>query len=300
MTALVRQSQAVLADRARSFRWAAAFLPRDARDDAAILYAFCRLVDDLADDTPDPDEAREALDRLTAEVRGAAPARPLVAEMVARVEARGGTVGPALELIRGVRGDLDPVRLEEDGDLVRYAWRVAGTVGLLMCPVLGVTSRAATPYAVDLGIAMQITNICRDVAEDAALGRVYLPARRLQDAGVAPETLVAGQADRRRVSRVVLDLLDLADRYYESAEAGMAYLPLRPRAAILVAGRVYRGIGAVLRRRGGDALAGRAVLPWPGKVRRVAGALLVAPLLAPPPKIDHDGTLHAPLQDLWP
>jgi phytoene synthase len=182
----------------------------------------------------------------------------------------------ALELVAGVASDLGEVRVADDAALVRYGYRVAGTVGLMMVGVLGVRAAEALPHAVDLGVAMQLTNICRDVREDAERGRVYLPASRLRALGVAP-TPEGVLGARDAVRRVVTDLLALADRYYASAEDGMRHIPWRARLAILVASSVYRAIGVRLLSRGADALAGRTVVPFGGKLWAAVGAVLRLP-----------------------
>jgi phytoene synthase len=300
-TATVAQSRAVLAHKARTFSFAGRFLPPAVRDDAALVYAFCRLVDDTADEAEDPGAAARALDRLGAELRGGAPARPLVAafrDVAARLDL---PLQSAEELLRGVRSDLGPVRIGGDAELIRYCYRVASTVGLMMCAVLGVRRREALPHAVDLGVAMQLTNIARDVAEDAERGRVYLPADRLRRAGVAQEALVDGSADRRGVARVVTEILQMADLYYRSADGGMRDIPARTRPAILVASRVYRAIGVRLRRRGCDAFAGRVVVP-PGEKAFWGGRALAAALhpeiLGLAPRRRHDAALHLALHGL--
>ncbi len=301
--AVVEESRAVLARHARSFRWASMFLPAAARDDAAVVYNFCRLADDLVDEAPDAATGARDLARLDAELGGEAPPRPLVAAFRAVVERRGIELAAAQDLLVGIAGDQGRVRVADDPELLRYCYRVAGTVGLLMCGVLGVTRREAWPHAVDLGIGMQLTNICRDVLEDTRRDRVYLPAARLRAVGVDPEELVAGTADRARVAAVVRDLLALAERYYASADDGMRAIPLRSRLAILVASRVYRAIGRRLLRRGCDALAGRTIVPaWEKLGWLVAGLLAalrprVAGLLAAPP---HDAALHTGLEGLVP
>lgn len=302
MTAPVLEAcRASLARNARTFSLAARLLPPAVRDDAALVYAFCREVDDTADEATDVRAAADALDRLRAEVAGDAPARPLVAEFrsaAARLEL---PLRSATELIEGVAGDLGPVRVADDAELLRYCYRVASTVGLMMSAVLHVRCREAYPHAVDLGIAMQLTNVCRDVAEDAYHGRVYLPAARLRRAGADPEALVAGMADRCAVAGVVAEVLALADRYYASADGGMRDLPPRVRPAILVASRVYRAIGVRLRQRGCDALAGRTVVPAPEKA--LWGTCALAACLRPGiigigPRWTHDGGLHLALRGL--
>ncbi len=297
-TAIVEASRDTLARHARTFRWASLFLPPSCRDDAAVVYALCRLVDDVVDEAPTEEGAALELSRLEAELRGEASPRPLVETGRAVLERGGAGLGPMLELVRGVAGDLGPVRFADDRALLRYSYRVAGTVGLMMCGVLGVRDEAALPFAVDLGVAMQLTNICRDVAEDAARGRVYLPADRLEAAGTSQSALLAGTAPRAAVAAVVGDLLDLADRYYASADLGMRYIPARSRLAILVASRTYRAIGGVLRRRGGDALAGRVWVSPIGKAVHGVSALGAFAALALAAGPAHDPQLHRALDGL--
>ena len=250
--------RAVLTHHAKSFRWAGSFLPSDRLDDAAVVYALCRLIDDIADERESDEEATRELAALEAELRREAPARPLVALFLETADRTGIPVGAALELIVGVRSDMHPVRVADDRELLRYCYRVAGTVGLMMCGVLGVRDPDALPFAVDLGVGMQLTNICRDVAEDAGRGRVYLPATRLHAAGVEPAGLLPDGATRAPAAPVVRDLLQLGERYYRSADAGMRYIPWRARFAILVASRVYRAIGFRVRAQGYDPDQGRA------------------------------------------
>ncbi|MGM0578050.1 MAG: phytoene/squalene synthase family protein [Myxococcota bacterium] len=296
--AVVRASHATLAHHGRTFRLAGHLLPRARRDDAAVVYAFCRRVDDAVDEAPDREAARHALARLESGLSGDAPADPLTAAFLDVCARRSIPPVAARELIRGVGSDMGVVRLEDDAALLRYAYRVAGTVGLMMCGVLGVEAARARPHAVDLGVGMQITNICRDVLEDARRDRVYLPADRLHGAGVDPEDLVAGRADRRAVARVVADLLDLADRYYASGRAGMRFIPARPRPAIAAAARAYQAIGHRLRERSCDALAGRTVVPATEKLRHVLRAAAWSPLAPLTHRAPHRADLHRHLAGL--
>ncbi len=260
---VVAASHEVMARHARSFRLASWFLAPGARDDAAILYAFCRAVDDAADESPDRETALARLAELERGLRGAgegeAPASARhVRELMLR---RQMPIDAAFELLEGAQSDLDAVRIADDAALLRYAYLVAGTVGAMMCSLLGALEPRARAHAVDLGIAMQLTNICRDVREDAAMGRVYLPATRLVAAGTTPAAVLAGRAPPAAISQVVGDVLDLADRHYASADVGLRDLPGRSRLAVLVASRVYRAIGVRLRARGCDPMAGRVVVP---------------------------------------
>lgn len=287
------EAAAVLAAGSKTFHFASLFLPRACRADAALLYALCRYIDDVADEADDPDQARTALEALSAELRGDRPPRPFIATVLEMFERCDIDVRAALDLVRGVEEDLSEVRLADDAALVRYGYLVAGTVGLMMCGVLGVRAREALPHAIDLGVAMQITNICRDVAEDARLGRVYLPATRLRAVGVdpTPEGVLEGAEG---VQRVVYDLLAMAERYYRSAEEGMAFIPFRARLAILVAARVYRAIGQKLLRDGGDPLRGRTVVPLGEKLVRAIVAILAFPNVSQG-RAKHRASLHMPL-----
>ena len=298
---VLARSRVVMATKARTFHLASRLLPREVQDDAALVYAFCRTVDDAADEAESTAVAAQALDRLEAELVGDLPPRPLLREfrdLAVRLDL---PLASARELIRGVRSDLGAVRVADDAELIRYCYRVASTVGLMMCAVLRVRTRDALPHAVDLGVAMQLTNIARDVAEDAARGRVYLPTVRLQRRGVDPAALIAGTADRGGIAQVVAEVLDLADEYYRSADSGMRDIPWRPRQAILVASRTYRAIGVRLRRHSCDALAGRTTVPFPEKVFWGTWALLggLRPqILGLGARSPHNPTLHQALLGL--
>ena len=281
----VAVARQVLATHAKSFRFAGLFLPAHRLDDAAVVYAFCRLVDDAIDEAPDSDQARREAAALAAELTGTAPARPEVRAFLAVARRLDLDVAFARHLVEGVAFDANErVRVADDAGLLRYCYLVAGTVGGMMCAVLGVKATEALPYAVDLGIGMQITNISRDVREDAHKDRAYVPASRLRSVGVNAATFVEDV---------------VADRYYASADAGMRFIPWRSRLAILVAGRVYRAIGRkLLRTRRGDALQGRVSTTMLEKVGQVlvAGGRFFALLYAAPRP--HDASLHGALRGL--
>jgi len=299
-----REAAAVLARHARSFRWASWFLPGNVRRDAAIVYAFCRMVDDAADDGTDVQSARECLATIRAMLEGEQPQSSLVAayhEVAART---GFGLAPARALLAGAASDLEKVRVADDAELLTYCYRVAGTVGLMMCGVLGVTEPDAKTHAVALGMAMQLTNICRDVREDALLDRVYLPRARLLASGLDASSLhpegilLAASPERAAVSRAVLHLLCDSERLYARATEGFRYIPARTRLGVWVAASLYRGIGRRLQRTGGDALAGRTVVPVGHKLllatislgawlRSLALPSRPRPLLGPGPSLFH-------------
>lgn len=298
---MTSQSIEILAKGSRSFSFASKFMPRDRRQDAALLYAVCRLVDDLADEAPNPQQAHHDLARLKQELHGEVEPRPLVQALLLMAQRRSLDLCYMDELIHGVESDLDEVLIADDRALLRYCYRVAATVGLMMCPVLGVKDPAAAAFAIDLGIGMQLTNICRDVLEDAGMGRVYLPQTRLGAEGVSQAALLRGAPeDEAGLNRVVQDLLLVAEDYYRSADAGMHHIPFKPRAAIMVASRVYRQIGYQLMAGGCQVMRGRTVVSTTRKCGVAAGALsgLLRPtILGLWPKA-HNLRLHQAIDDL--
>ena len=234
-----------LAANGKSFDWARRFLGKQMGGDAATLYRFCRVLDDMADGdiTDGPHRLLTIRDDLAA---GRRATDTLLADFQPFIHQKNLPVPVIIALIDGLLQDQKPVRIADERALRRYAYRVAGTVGLLMCHVLDCDDDAARPHAIDLGIAMQLTNIARDVLEDAQMGRRYLPASWAGDVTPAHITAANHASDGEvasSVSAAVCQLLLLADDYYQSGAAGLSYLPLRAHIAIAVAARVYRQIG---------------------------------------------------------
>ncbi|WP_376692359.1 phytoene/squalene synthase family protein [Wenzhouxiangella sp. EGI_FJ10409] len=286
----VDRAVAVLRHHGRSFYFAGQLLGGRDFERSARLYAFCRWLDDLVDEGH-PALARRYLDRVRRDLALRRPSSRNVADFLALSEDCDIPLSAALDLLDGLEQDLGHVRLEDWDELVRYAYRVAGTVGLMMSQVLGARETAARPFAIDLGIAMQLTNIARDVREDAEADRRYLPASWVGE--IEPVDL---RRCPKRVGAACRKMLGRAETYYDSGLSGLSYLPLRPALAIGVAGRVYRQIGRRMLARGANPLAGRTIVPTWQKC-----------LLTPPSVIrqlmrddpgDHDLRLHEPLAGL--
>jgi 15-cis-phytoene synthase len=261
-------SDSLLAQRGKSFHWARRLLSATHAERATRLYGFCRRIDDLVDENPSPVDARAALGAVRRALQTGQCDGPFNnaawLDMLALMRDSGIDPTIPLELIQGVESDLDAVRVADMAELLRYSYRVAGTVGQMMTALLDVKTPEAMPHAIHLGIAMQLTNICRDVREDASRGRRYLPATLV--GMLEPEALIAPTgATRATAAKAVCTLLDLAENYYASAEHGLHHLPAGARAGILVAARVYREIGVVLRRRDGDCWSSRAMVSAAGK-----------------------------------
>lgn len=278
--ALELESLEVLSKHARSFRWASLFLPRRARRDAAVLYAFCRRVDDIVDEGNQSQEAAQELDEVEADLARATPSDPLVARFRRLALTRGFGLRPALDLIAGMRSDLGRVRVRSPEELELYCYRVAGTVGLMMTRTLGAHQPEAQHYAVSLGMAMQLTNICRDVAEDALRDRIYLPESDLRRQGIGQSAIFALLEGERvpgaslRLAETVRALLSRAEDLYAFASHGFRLLPFRARLAVVIAALLYRRIGhELLDKQRGNPLLGRAVVSPFTKACLVAEAL---------------------------
>ena len=283
--AVYAAADGLLAQRGHSFHWARRLLSAQHAERATRLYGFCRRIDDVADEATDAAAAHAALAVIRQALQTGECDDAETADMLQLMRACGIDPAVPLELMRGVEGDLGEVRVADMDELLRYCYRVAGTVGLMMTAALDVTAPEALPRAIDLGIAMQLTNICRDVREDASLGRRYLPATLVGP--LEPMALVAPTPSvRATVTHALRMLLEAADRHYASGEQGLRYLPAGASRGILVAARVYRGIGTVLREREFDCWSSRAKVSSAGKVAITLRALAAAATTAAPQPSD--------------
>ena len=239
----LEEARATLARHGKSFSWASALFSREVADRAAELYGFCRYVDDLADEL-DSDLAIPRLETIAADLKQGRSLEPVVQNLIGMLDAGGIGMRAARALVETLLADTGRVNIQGWDELIRYAHGVAGTVGIMMCDVMGVDDPRALPFAVDLGIAMQLTNVARDVIEDARRGRIYLPAE-LFDEPITPVQIIGADSSfRERLYEGIRSVLQKADLYYRSADDGLRYLPRRCRLVILTAARVYEAIGS--------------------------------------------------------
>ena len=271
-----RAAVAVMARHGKSFRFASWFLPKAVTADAAVVYRFCRAVDDSVDEAPSVEHARHALSEIKRQYHQEVPSHPAMLSFL-EVQQRCGIPHQAVvHLLQGARYDLGAVQIQTLSELMTYAYKVAGVVGEMMCGVLRVRSPAAVSHAIDLGMAMQLTNICRDVCEDAQLGRVYLPRDILERHGLCPDSLIK-KGNSAGLQPVVDEILSLAEHLYQRAKHGLRYIPFRSRVGILIALRIYRAIGRKLQRRhGSDPSHGRTVVTIAEKIGQCVVALCEA------------------------
>jgi phytoene synthase len=262
---------ALLRGGSRSFYVASHLLPGPLREAACGLYAFCREADDAIDEGSDPVTALAALrSRLAALYRG--EPQPFAADRaLARVVAAHG-IPQALPaaLLEGFAWDSERRTYGDLSGVLAYSARVAGSVGVMMAVLMGAREPQVLARAADLGVAMQLTNIARDVGEDARAGRLYLPLDWLREAGIEPRDLLARPAHSEPLGSVVRRLLAVAGSLYARAEAGIAQLPARCRPGIYAARLLYAAIGHELDRRDLDAVSQRCVVSTARKLGLLA------------------------------
>ncbi len=267
----------------KSFALASKLLPPRSRDDAAVLYAWCRAADDAIDESPPAQQSQE-LARLRSEletVYGNQPvADPLLSAFRELLERCSIPRHYPSELLAGMAMDAKAQNYPDVPTLMGYCYRVASTVGLMMCHVIGLGREQAMRHAAHLGMAMQLTNVCRDVMEDWQRERLYLPDSLLERHGAGRlRSHLGGEFPRElraACAATVGELLDMADRYYRSADRGMRDLPWRAAFGVRTARLVYADIGRVLRKAGCDVGAGRAIVSKPRKLFLVMRAGLEA------------------------
>jgi phytoene synthase len=281
---LVEQSLRAIQQGSKSFALASRLFDPATRDGAILLYAWCRHCDDQIDEQTLgfragqslAGSAEERLAALERETRRALAGEPVEEPAFAALQevARRHDIPERhpLDLLKGFTMDVEGRRYETLDDCCRYCYHVAGVVGVMMAHVMGVRGEDPLDRASDLGIAFQMTNIARDVIDDAEAGRVYLPETWLLGKGVPPGD-IARPEHRAAVHSVTERLLAEAERYYTSAEVGLARLPFRSAWAVAAARRVYRDIGRLVRQRGPRAWDRRAST---GRARKILLALAAA------------------------
>lgn len=267
-----------------SFHAASLLLPRAVREPCLALYAFCRLADDEVDLKTDKSASvRDLVARLDEVYSGCPRNRPMDRAFARMVETFEMPRALPEALIEGLVWDAMAKEYETYDDLVSYAARVASAVGAMMCVIMQARDADVLARACDLGVAMQLTNIARDVGEDAREGRLYIPHDWLADEGMTRADVLAATQTQPQLQRIARRLLANADRLYHRAEAGIACLPIKVRPAMFAARHVYAAIGDSLRTNDYDNITQRArtskstKLKWLGVSAGKAVASMVLP-----------------------
>ena len=225
----------------KSFYWASFFLPKRNKDAATKLYSICRFFDDLADDNNEDQtkiltgEFKKICDDLSHPINKFFTSHNLSIKILG-------------DLVDGLVKDQTDVRIKNEKELIQYAYQVAGTVGLMMSPLIMVNNNKANKHAIDLGIAMQLTNIARDIYEDALMNRIYLPQDWISNTNISELTDISSNKDLIQIKSAIKRLILLSETYYKNGFAGMRYIPLKTRLAIFFAAKIYRAIGQKIKK----------------------------------------------------
>ena len=222
----------------KSFYWASFFLSKSSKKNAGILYSICRYFDDVAD--------KNNVDKthfLNSSIEEIKNNKNNNVNIFLKKNKINNLI--LIDLIEGLIFDQRKPRIQNTEELIKYSYHVAGTVGLMMSKIIGVTNKNAEQCAVDLGIGMQLTNIARDVYEDSKMKRIYLPATWIPGISLDNLNKIDELSSERidEISKAIHQLISLSDKFYKNGFTGLKYIPLPNRLGIFIAANVYRGIG---------------------------------------------------------
>lgn len=270
--ALVEHARATIKHGSQSFSAAARLFDRETRERAWLLYAWCRRCDDIADnqvlggelgDQSELDHRLALIRKLTALAFAGKPTGDPAFDALGLVASEVGlTPQMAEDVIAGFQLDAEDWRPRSEADMLRYCYHVAGAVGVMMAVVMGVSPRdqATLDRANDLGLAFQLSNIARDIVEDDAAGRCYLPVAWLVEQDIEPGQHTKPH-HRQELAEMAARLVALVEKHEAAARVGAAKLPFRSRWAVLSAARIYGAIGRKVRARGAEAWNSRTFVP---------------------------------------
>lgn len=296
----IKSPETMMFNHGKSFYFASQVFSKKIFIRISYLYAFCRFVDDTADEQS-PETALSELKFIsnqisempqtvngledspfsnnvsknscndlsklpTSHIPSKTKIQISLTELILKLNHYGVENTHLLVLTEGALFDVEQNVIQTKSQLIQYCYMVAGVVGQMMCPLIQVQDKKAKPFAIDLGIGMQLTNICRDVLEDAKNGRTYLPLEDLNSKQLNILTLSQLGQTPIELRNLIKKYLHLADVYYQSSFHGLAYIPLRPRIAILLASNIYRSIGLKIKKNNYDVLKGRVFLTTSEKV----------------------------------
>ena len=291
----------------KSFDFATLFFSRKTRESVYSLYSWCRICDDITDGSHlgfnqnphglSKDRVNLLLEktRLGVEMENA-PLEAPFRDFGAVVRAYQIPLLYAEDLLLGMDQDARFEKPRTLDDLLLYCYRVAGTVGLMMCHIMGIKDERALKSAVDLGIALQLTNIVRDVQDDFRVGKTYIPLNWIQAEGLSLEELMAPEHDTT-LKQIAIKLLAEADLRYHSGSQGLIDLPWRAALAVSIAASVYRSIGVQVIQRGDSAWKTRVTLGrWNQFKSALKGLLFLIKTL--PHRLIDSRPIH-PIQKPW-
>ena len=212
----------IIYENSKSFYWASKFLPKKILKKVINIYAFCRLQDDLVDEGIKIEDSSE-LEELENIIKSYGVSKNIISN-----------------LMEGINSDKNFKRFKDNSELLRYCYKVAGVVGLMMIKALDIKQSEAKYFAIDMGMAMQLTNISRDIMQDYKKNRIYIP----ENTGINKDIISDMTSENEiKLKKVVNQIILKSEIYYKSSLNGLRYIPIRSRLAILVSLRIYQAIG---------------------------------------------------------
>ncbi len=233
-----------------NFTWAFSFISQDRRDALVSLYAFCREIDDIVDETLEIEVATAKINWWKAEINRLfheTPQHPVTKSLLNFVHIYELNEAYFIEMLDGMEMDLKFNRYENFKQLQLYCYRVAGVVGILSVKILGLKKQATLKYAHDLGIALQLTNIIRDVGEDARKNRIYIPLDELKEFNV-PEDEILKFKESNRVSSLIMHQITRAEVFYRNAYQKLPKEDINPQIPGLIMGKIYETLLVEIKR----------------------------------------------------
>lgn len=264
---------------AKSFYFSARFFPKEKRWATYAVYGFCRYSDNLIDN-PRGRPKQQLISELACfrrelrlAYRWSESEHPILKPFILVAKKYGIPIEYPLDLLKGVEMDIEATRYRTFDDLYVYCYRVASVVGLMMTHIMGYKDDRAFEYAEKLGVAMQLTNILRDVREDKEMGRIYLPLKDLQRFGITEADVIREKFDER-FRELIKFQVERAHRYYLEAQTGIPMLNTDSQFAIYAASKIYQGILHKIEARGYNPFLGRVYVPLGKKLRILLGEVL--------------------------
>ena len=255
MKDLTLNSSLDLRNEGKSFYWASFFLPKKYKFNAGTLYSICRYFDNVADKDSDDMSLflKDSINEIKKNKKNAVNIFLTKNKINILIFS---------DLIEGLIQDQKKTNIRTEKDLINYSYCVAGTVGLMMSKIIGVTDKNAFSSAIDLGIAMQLTNIARDVSEDAKMQRIYLPSELIPNINleILTKQTTVNLEDENIILNAVHKIINLSYQYYVNGFAGLRYIPLKTRLGIFIAANIYMGIGTKIKKSGNKFLMQRIYL----------------------------------------
>ncbi len=269
----------IIYNNSKTFFWASIFLPKNILNKVINIYSFCRIHDDIVDE----DLSEESIEEIK--------------ELEEIVKSYGVSEKLIEELVSGINSDINFKRYRNNEELLRYCYKVAGVVGLMMSIALEIKSKEAKYFAIDLGIAMQLTNISRDIIQDFNKNRIYLP----EDTGIHKDIFHNITSENKiKIKNSVKNLLIKADIFYNSSLNGLRFIPIKSRVSILIALRIYQAIGHKINKTGTKFLNENVYITVREKFLIIIKSLIefLIFFVVPLHRKNHNKNLHKPLSGL--